>query len=171
MPYCAQTATRWREIRALAVKVHHDHRRGKPPLASPLSEERREQFRIHVPGRTFAVDEYRACAEIDDRIDARSKGQRRDDHFITGPHPGDDERQMERRGAGIQGNCRPALRRAPQNSCSKASTCGPSGAIQFVAKALAITLSSSPDMCGEERWIRRFVTVMADCSRDRWLDY
>ena len=35
----------------------------------------------------------------------RAPGQRRDRHVVTGPHPGHDERQMERRGAGTEGEC------------------------------------------------------------------
>ena len=63
-----------------------------------------ELRRIHGERARLDVDEHRRRAGVADRRHRRHEGERNGDHFVAGADAGRQQRQMERAGAGVDGD-------------------------------------------------------------------
>ena len=68
----------------------------------PPGDCRGDQSGIDVEVALEHVDEDRRCAAVHDHVHRRRPGDRRRDHFVAGPDPKTDQREVERGRAGSQ---------------------------------------------------------------------
>ncbi len=90
------------------------------------------------------VDEDRGRAGQRDGVGRGGEGEGRDDDLVAGADAQRDQGQVQRGGAGVDGNALRARRRSSANSCSKAATCGPCASHPEARTASTAARSSSP---------------------------
>ena len=94
------------ELGGLSVQVDDDHRSRQAALGCCTLERIGEQVWIHVPRLGLGVDEPERRTDVGDGERRCRERQTRDPHLVTGADSGDHERQVERRRAARQGQCR-----------------------------------------------------------------
>ncbi len=137
-------------VAALAVEVDGDQRPHAGAGRAALGDRAVEQRGIDRPRRLVGVDEERRRARVDDRVRARGEGEVRAGDLVARADPEHDQREVQRGGPARQRD-RVLDARDRGELASNASTCGPSGAIQFDAIASATSSASRPATCGGER--------------------
>ena len=75
-----------------------------------MLEELGHPLRVHLPVVRLRVDEHRPRAGVADRVGGRDEGERRDQHLVVRLDAGDEQRDVQRRGA-VDGGHREARRR------------------------------------------------------------
>ena len=95
-------------IGALAIKVDHDQRLGKPVRHRPLSQGAGQDLGIQVPSGAVAIHKDRHAALIDDRVGGRNEGKGGTEHFIAGTDSHHAQRKVQRRGSAGQSDSGPS---------------------------------------------------------------